>query len=128
MRRRPPRSTRTDTLFPYTTLFRSVEIARADREHLGHRRLRHPRLPPQPPHRVPGKQLTIGHARLLFYPDVDRNPVAKAPIVHDPAPVPTAVTQALPTRHPGHVPRLSRYDLRSGGRVRQSRIATLGLP
>src|SRR3546814_15191392 len=24
MRRRPPRSTRTDTLFPYTTLFRSV--------------------------------------------------------------------------------------------------------
>src|SRR3546814_7211726 len=29
MRRRPPRSTRTDTLFPYTTLFRSV-ILRAD--------------------------------------------------------------------------------------------------
>src|SRR3546814_21112879 len=27
MIRRPPRSTRTDTLFPYTTLFRSVEIA-----------------------------------------------------------------------------------------------------
>src|SRR3546814_16979117 len=25
MRRRPPRSTRTDTLFPYTTLFRSVK-------------------------------------------------------------------------------------------------------
>src|SRR3546814_3151493 len=24
MRRRPPRSTRTDTLFPYTTLFRSL--------------------------------------------------------------------------------------------------------
>src|SRR3546814_11882107 len=24
--RRPPRSTRTDTLFPYTTLFRSVEL------------------------------------------------------------------------------------------------------
>src|SRR3546814_13111522 len=32
MRRRPPRSTRTDTLFPYTTLFRSFyhgDIARA---------------------------------------------------------------------------------------------------
>src|SRR3546814_9224728 len=30
MRRRPPRSTRTDTLFPYTTLFRSRhQIARA---------------------------------------------------------------------------------------------------
>src|SRR3546814_13559314 len=26
MIRRPPRSTRTDTLFPYTTLFRSVEF------------------------------------------------------------------------------------------------------
>src|SRR3546814_17445905 len=26
MRRRPPRSTRTDTLFPYTTLFRSLEL------------------------------------------------------------------------------------------------------
>src|SRR3546814_15415753 len=27
MLRRPPRSTRTDTLFPYTTLFRSMAIA-----------------------------------------------------------------------------------------------------
>src|SRR3546814_1801407 len=27
MIRRPPRSTRTDTLFPYTTLFRSIECA-----------------------------------------------------------------------------------------------------
>src|SRR3546814_2023253 len=26
MRRRPPRSTRTDTLLPYTTLFRSIDI------------------------------------------------------------------------------------------------------
>src|SRR3546814_12653577 len=26
MRRRPPRSTRTDTLFPYTTLFRSPDL------------------------------------------------------------------------------------------------------
>src|SRR3546814_8229165 len=31
MRRRPPRSTRTDTLFPYTTLFRSPELRRARR-------------------------------------------------------------------------------------------------
>src|SRR3546814_19257429 len=29
MIRRPPRSTRTDTLFPYTTLFRSADRARA---------------------------------------------------------------------------------------------------
>src|SRR3546814_17326212 len=28
MRRRPPRSTRTDTLFPYTTLFRSPDVPR----------------------------------------------------------------------------------------------------
>src|SRR3546814_2753514 len=27
MIRRPPRSTRTDTLFPYTTLFRSADLA-----------------------------------------------------------------------------------------------------
>src|SRR3546814_2121671 len=31
MRRRPPRSTRTDTLFPYTTLFRSRRRSLADR-------------------------------------------------------------------------------------------------
>src|SRR3546814_20419437 len=32
MIRRPPRSTRTDTLFPYTTLFRAKVTARADLE------------------------------------------------------------------------------------------------
>src|SRR3546814_2325680 len=31
MRRRPPRSTRTDTLFPYTTLFRSIAVRRCRR-------------------------------------------------------------------------------------------------
>src|SRR3546814_12815065 len=40
MIRRPPRSTRTDTLFPYTTLFRSIGfhgaiVALCDVEHLG---------------------------------------------------------------------------------------------
>src|SRR3546814_6511591 len=29
MIRRPPRSTRTDTLFPYTTLFRSIDTMRS---------------------------------------------------------------------------------------------------
>src|SRR3546814_18633956 len=33
MRRRPPRSTRTDTLFPYTTLFRSAMLIVADKDH-----------------------------------------------------------------------------------------------
>src|SRR3546814_12436689 len=42
MIRRPPRSTRTDTLFPYTTLFRSDQGAKVQRvddrllQHLGH--------------------------------------------------------------------------------------------
>src|SRR3546814_1139634 len=47
MRRRPPRSTRTDTLFPYTTLFRS-EVAlhggRAHRQGARRHRLRQYRL------------------------------------------------------------------------------------
>src|SRR3546814_14210582 len=34
MIRRPPRSTRTDTLFPYTTLFRSDSAASQDHEHI----------------------------------------------------------------------------------------------
>src|SRR3546814_6327053 len=41
MIRRPPRSTRTDTLFPYTTLFRSPRSARSGRtvrEHGGRNR------------------------------------------------------------------------------------------
>src|SRR3546814_9978878 len=35
MLRRPPRSTRTDTLFPYTTLFRSIERSRERRRPIG---------------------------------------------------------------------------------------------
>src|SRR3546814_14572863 len=35
MIRRPPRSTRTDTLFPYTTLFRSVEQRVGDQPQRG---------------------------------------------------------------------------------------------
>src|SRR3546814_11250307 len=41
MLRRPPRSTRTDTLFPYTTLFRSVAVVArpgADQRDLVHLR------------------------------------------------------------------------------------------
>src|SRR3546814_4933216 len=45
MIRRPPRSTRTDTLFPYTTLFRSyfIEPTLAIDRHRDHRR-RHPAI------------------------------------------------------------------------------------
>src|SRR3546814_5097173 len=61
MIRRPPRSTRTDTLFPYTTLFRSTRegarpcphLARPRRRGVEPRRSRphHPRI--EQPHRRP---------------------------------------------------------------------------
>src|SRR3546814_6308041 len=54
MIRRPPRSTRTDTLFPYTTLFRSL-LARPRRCPLGSHRRR------QPPLRV-GRLRRLRHA------------------------------------------------------------------
>src|SRR3546814_8302644 len=44
MRRRPPRSTRTDTLFPYTTLFRSAFdgwLAESDGNRAAYGRLKH---------------------------------------------------------------------------------------
>src|SRR3546814_7102602 len=55
MKRRPPRSTRTDTLFPYTTLFRSLRRSgawiigqavgvAAHRDRVGQRRNRAPDL------------------------------------------------------------------------------------
>src|SRR3546814_824808 len=40
MIRRPPRSTRTDTLFPYTTLFRSLDFVRAVHQLGGYRGIR----------------------------------------------------------------------------------------
>src|SRR3546814_2822581 len=49
MKRRPPRSTRTDTLFPYTTLFRSTfscdiahAVSRSGRDRAAGRRRRRP--------------------------------------------------------------------------------------
>src|SRR3546814_1015372 len=71
MIRRPPRSTRTDTLFPYTTLFRSVHPRRARlvprlgrsvgeelrREPVEHRAQGRPHNRPQ--HRGPGTGLLV---------------------------------------------------------------------
>src|SRR3546814_3713403 len=48
MIRRPPRSTRTDTLFPYTTLFRSVGVLEDDLH-----------LAPQRPHRPGAETLDV---------------------------------------------------------------------
>src|SRR3546814_17008306 len=63
MIRRPPRSTRTDTLFPYTTLFRSLQCRPAARRygvalrqaHLGFegRLDRHQNADPSPPSPLP---------------------------------------------------------------------------
>src|SRR3546814_3477339 len=47
MLRRPPRSTRTDTLFPYTTLFRSLQVEAAQADH-GIARGRSGKLDPAP--------------------------------------------------------------------------------
>src|SRR3546814_5178129 len=61
MIRRPPRSTRTDTLFPYTTLFRSNRNYRPDNSQGPYRRPPEPRTAPAPwqrPHfqgRVPAR-------------------------------------------------------------------------
>src|SRR3546814_3206239 len=44
MIRRPPRSTRTDTLFPYTTLFRSADQGRSGAQRRTVRRDRRARL------------------------------------------------------------------------------------
>src|SRR3546814_5944787 len=58
MIRRPPRSTRTDTLFPYTTLFRSDLSNRAASldKHVEHLRCFRYRGSPSHPHRFPGSQ------------------------------------------------------------------------
>src|SRR3546814_11056601 len=60
MIRRPPRSTRTDTLFPYTTLFRSTDDDRrvaADALRLTRRIAAQPALAPyQPEEYLPGPQ------------------------------------------------------------------------
>src|SRR3546814_6565806 len=67
MIRRPPRSTRTDTLFPYTTLFRSRLVGELERPFISGVAER------------PGLRLVIGHA--------ERVPRAPAPraIGHGPA-------------------------------------------
>src|SRR3546814_8240194 len=76
MLRRPPRSTRTDTLFPYTTLFRSGEgRRRADAggaDLLGRRsaQLRAQRVADR---RVPGKPEDRPHRHCRRRPAIDRS-------------------------------------------------------
>src|SRR3546814_12068469 len=74
MIRRPPRSTRTDTLFPYTTLFRSdVVIGVLDIRPAGQRRDRVSRR----------HEIEVGR-RLLVIPahtEIERQPIGDLPIV-----------------------------------------------
>src|SRR3546814_8476123 len=65
MLRRPPRSTRTDTLFPYTTLFRSPgEIAHARAHYQGNRGAqRNVPGPGEPPDRSKPLEPGLGRER-----------------------------------------------------------------
>src|SRR3546814_11640256 len=82
MIRRPPRSTRTDTLFPYTTLFRSPDVDDADaflartcvarRHDCGDCRLVHVRVAPGGPAAPAVEQdHTAGMDRLARHPAVE---------------------------------------------------------
>src|SRR3546814_20792466 len=55
MIRRPPRSTRTDTLFPYTTLFRSPFAVKPEPRH--HQAVLHPRVEIELPR--PGRRFVL---------------------------------------------------------------------
>src|SRR3546814_20440575 len=106
---RPPRSTRTDTLFPYTTLFRSrhrhlrpaavrdhhAAPRRGDRRAARRRRL-HPRLagrcgPPRPHLQPPAVQ-----------PRPPPLPLLRGP--PRPRPPPRSLFRPLPTAHRGALP------------------------
>src|SRR3546814_17421685 len=73
MLRRPPRSKRTDTLFPYTTLFRSLERHRR-RKTVGHvvteafEREQETRVGPQGVGELPGRARQRETAAREFFP------------------------------------------------------------
>src|SRR3546814_18093475 len=81
MNRRPPRSTRTDTLFPYTTLFRSAGELVEVRGHAHHLCLGEP-------------------AQLSVAPEVGRALSRR----HEIALQPQLGTELDPLRHPGEEP------------------------
>src|SRR3546814_18611595 len=81
MIRRPPRSTRTDTLFPYTTLFRSVGAFVVDGSFTWLRGEN--KQDDEPLHQMPAHELTLGigqpaerglywHAQLRAVAEQDR--------------------------------------------------------
>src|SRR3546814_15683039 len=102
MVRRPPRSTRTDTLFPYTTLFRSLLIVRARSGRVGLclRRARGP---------ASGASRMLEHQRHgLYRPEFEKDSCGFGLIVHmDDQPshklVQTAITALARMTHRGAV-------------------------
>src|SRR3546814_17505291 len=118
MIRRPPRSTRTDTLFPYTTLFRSnrrpgrrVRLGKIDpRPHPHHPGQRHRRSRPlrRDEHRVPSdapppRGTDPRPADRL--PKSRRNSEPPAPRPPQPTPRPAPPrTSTPPHPHPAHTP------------------------
>src|SRR3546814_18272084 len=72
MRRRPPRSTRTDTLFPYTTLFRSgfyrADARRSDRQPLDPRAEQGHRLERPPTHLAADAERDLAAVDRLHHP------------------------------------------------------------
>src|SRR3546814_1947149 len=91
MIRRPPRSTRTDTLFPYSTLFRSDDEAilvapqgvadtpRRDLAHVaGHQAVHHP-LGVRPTHAVLVHRRDVEEGRLVADREVLRLDAVEAP-------------------------------------------------
>src|SRR3546814_13290900 len=116
MIRRPPRSTRTDTLFPYTTLFRSHAGFTADPHHYS---------PYAPSTRIFLNYVYIDPASILEYVActaapalVDAGPVherlaaARASAFVDYPPVAAAQPPALPAVHP-HLEATATDDRRS---------------
>src|SRR3546814_7245354 len=65
MIRRPPRSKRTDTLLPYTTLFQSARCSLGSRRQKYHRRSLPSGLDrrPEPPRAAPDRALRVGAGR-----------------------------------------------------------------
>src|SRR3546814_14073300 len=120
MIRRPPRSTRTDTLFPYTTLFRSVFSIGFGPELFGFNDRRGTRwkfsaLP------LGGYVKMFGHAETTTGPDGAERPIgpeeraeafhfkslsqSPATVISDPPPtfqIPTASWRAIVCRHDQH--------------------------
>src|SRR3546814_9284914 len=102
MIRRPPRSTRTDTLFPYTTLFRS------ERQSDRHREVRLQAGldgPPPPPRAGAADERTAGGARRRLQRDPAGRGRLRPARLRDRRPRPAGKPQPLPR---AHEPRLHR--------------------